>query len=793
MARAALQAIAAAVGDEDAFAAQLAASGARAIRTLGVDAPLTLLRAAGFLPVRLTPTLSEATPRADALLGKSPIGPRARRLLERLLQPSLADAPILITHADEEQVQVFNALRALARMGDPGPRHVHMLDLLHQPRDATRQYNEKRIARLLPWLVERGGTIVDDEALAGQAQREEPLRASLAKLDGMRAASASPITGVEALQVAAATAILPPEDLVGLVEAIIAEQAPSSSANGAERLFVTGSDIEDDRVFAALEADGAVIVGDDLGWGLTSRSAPAPCTLAEAADPSRARPPGQIAPRARAEAAIAMADGRAVDRLVHVMREGDEAAAWGFAPLARTAGHRPVRRITPGLQPRPDARPSSDTGRPAPVRARKLLAAGKAFGTFQRDWFAEIVATTAAGAPLAVVNANAPQEILRALGVPFVINQWWASIVAAKQQSRRFAALLGSAGYPADAEAYSAQGVASALDSDQALAPWGGLPRPRYVQAVTSTDATLGIYDAWAHETGATPYLYERSVDPRWQVDCRWWDDLPDKWDEVIEPERLDLMVAELREMAAMVTSETGRPLDDDRLREVMTLVNEQERSYLDTRDRIAEAPSAPITIVDSMPATMIPQWHRGTAWARDAAREFHDEVAARVDRGDAAVADERVRLMWVGRGLWSNISFYQTWEESHGAVFVWSMYLALAADGYIRAFDRGRDPLRALAARFVTMGDELRTPCWAGPWHVHEAETHRVDGVVALSDADPFVLRALTDAGIPVLALDLDNYTSDAIDHRLVARVTAFIEGPAAKQAQQRRRTVSR
>ena len=40
---------------------------------------------------------------------------------------------------------------------------------------------------------------------------------------------------------------------------------------------------------------------------------------------------------------------------------------------------------------------------------------------------------------------------------------------------------------------------------------------------------------------------------------------------------------------------------------------------------------------------------------------------------------------MWVGRGLWSDMGFYQQWEESHGAVFVWSMYLALAADGYIR------------------------------------------------------------------------------------------------------------
>jgi hypothetical protein len=132
-------------------------------------------------------------------------------------------------------------------------------------------------------------------------------------------------------------------------------------------------------------------------------------------------------------------------------------------------------------------------------------------------------------------------------------------------------------------------------------------------------------------------------------------------------------------------------------------------------------------------------------------------------------------------------MAFVQQWEESHGAVFVWSMYLALAADGYIRHFDRGRDPLRALAARFLTMGDELRMPSWGAPWHVHEAQTHRVDGAVALADADPFVIRALEQSGVPVLALDVDNFGGGDGDEA-VRRITAFIEGPATEKARVRR-----
>ena len=264
---------------------------------------------------------------------------------------------------------------------------------------------------------------------------------------------------------------------------------------------------------------------------------------------------------------------------------------------------------------------------------------------------------------------------------------------------------------------------------------------------------------------------------------------MPDRWDEALEPERLDLMVEGLQEVIAGLEQATGRKLDPNRLCEVLDLVNEQEESYRETRDLIARTVPAPISIVDSMPATMVPQWHRGSVWARDAARSFHEEVVARVAAGQGVVADEKVRLMWVGRGLWSDTAFYQKWEQSHGAVFIWSMYLALAADGYIRRYNRGRDPLRSLAARFLTMGDELRMPSWAGPWHVHEAQTNQVDGAVALSDADPFVIRALKAAGVPLLELGVDNFAFGPEDaDRLDARITAFIEGPAGVAATKRR-----
>jgi hypothetical protein len=438
---------------------------------------------------------------------------------------------------------------------------------------------------------------------------------------------------------------------------------------------------------------------------------------------------------------------------------------------------------TPAPKPKPKPAPRAAEG-----RSRKSLESVARLTAYNREWFASVREQVAQGAPFAVVNANAPQEILRALDVPFVVNQWWASIVAAKQQSRRYQALLRAHDYPADVEAYSAQGLAALFDDDAENAPWGGLPKPDFVHAVATSDPTPKLFEQWAAESGADCYIYERTIDPRPDLFSDWWTQLPANWDTALEDERVDLMLAEIREVIARVEERTGRTFSPERFAEVMALVNEQEEYYRQTRDLVARTVPAPIGVVDSMPATMVPQWHRGTEWARDAARDFYEEVKARVDAGLAACPNERIRLMWVGRGLWSEMGFYQKWEESHGAVFVWSMYLALAADGYIRDLSGGRDPLRALASRVICMGDELRMPTWAGPWHVHEANTHRVDGVVALQDADPFVIRALRAAGYPVLELTADNFNRESEDGAAIeATITAFIEGPARDRSEER------
>lgn len=418
-------------------------------------------------------------------------------------------------------------------------------------------------------------------------------------------------------------------------------------------------------------------------------------------------------------------------------------------------------------------------------RNRMVLPSASAATAYQRQWFADLKQRAADGDPVALVNADAPQEILRALDIPYVVNQWWASVCAAKQKSGRYLRLLADRGYPADQEAYNTLALASTFDEDP---PWGGLPPISLVLAETTGDALRKVFEVWEREHGAVFLPFERTVANH--QDPRWWERIEDDWEALIGTARIDLMTAELTGAVKHLEMVTGRVFDEERFREVMALVNEQQLWNRAARDLIARTSPAPITISDSIPSVMIPQWHRGTVWARDAARTFYHEVRDRVDTGAAPCPDERIRLMWVGTGLWFDMGFYTWFQEVYGAVFVWSMYLAIAADGYIR---HGDDPLRTLAGRFAAFPDMINAPPWAAEWYAKEAVHNRIDGAVHMAGTDRrgtyFVNRALEAAGVPVLQIGGDSGDSRGWDAQAVqAEVSEFIQTRVEPVAARRR-----
>ncbi|WP_129793817.1 2-hydroxyacyl-CoA dehydratase subunit D [Sphingosinicella sp. CPCC 101087] len=417
-------------------------------------------------------------------------------------------------------------------------------------------------------------------------------------------------------------------------------------------------------------------------------------------------------------------------------------------------------------------------------RTRKDLACTTDATAFQKAFGAELKRRVVdEGEPFAIAQADTPHEIFHAMDIPLVTNQWWSAYISAKQLSTRYFDAMTERGYPSNSCRYCSLGLACTLADDPASAPWGGLPRPTVLVARLTCDCIQHVFAQWADALGTVFFPMEA---PAWtDKDPAWFDKSRQCWEQVYQPERIDLLVREMRDLIALLEERTGRRFEEDRLQTLMERINEQE-SYIDEAARmIGDARPCPVAITDQMPNTMIPQWHRGSDWAVAHARRFRDEVAERVAAGLGVAANERLRLMWIGAGLWHDPSFYQALEARLGAVFVWSMYMPFAGPQYIREI-KGR-PMEALASRICSMNEVLHLPPWMNGWMVSEAERCGIDAAVMLTPPNNRLSQsgtnltrlALEQAGVPVLSLDADMVNAaDWNRDTMVATMEQFLKG---------------
>jgi len=418
-----------------------------------------------------------------------------------------------------------------------------------------------------------------------------------------------------------------------------------------------------------------------------------------------------------------------------------------------------------------------------PRASEKQLESTRASLEHQKAWFAELRRNVFDGKkPYAIAQADMPLELFELLGVPVVSNQWWAAIVSAKRLSGYYFDSLNAAGYHEGLCRYCSLSLASSISGDPAKGPWGGLPKPALLAARLTCDCIQRIFETWAASFGAEFIALDSPGATH--LPPRWWELSRDRWRELYEPHRLDLMAAQIRVLIRALEKVSRRKFSQARLRSLMERVNRQEEYFEEVRDLICSAAKTPVRMNEQVINVMNAQWHRGTEWAVSHARAFRNEVRHRVGRGIAAYPGEKLRLMWVGAGLWHDTDFYTAFEESLGAVFVWSMYLAFGPDGYIRyGLD---DPLRALASRVVSMNEQLHNPPWANEWIVEQAKRHRIDGAVILvpegsrpsATGTLFIKHALENAGVPALEIWADMVDSrrwDATSMR--QRVATFIE----------------
>lgn len=365
------------------------------------------------------------------------------------------------------------------------------------------------------------------------------------------------------------------------------------------------------------------------------------------------------------------------------------------------------------------------------------------------------------GEPFAIVQADTPHEIFHAMDIPIVTNQWWSAYISAKRLSTRYVEVLSEAGYPQNSCKYCSLGLGCTLDNDPKTAPWGGLPTPTVLVARMTCDCIQQVFSLWGEALDAPFYPLEA---PGWTKKIpNWWELAPKQWEDVYQSDRLDLMVEEMSGLIDLLEKKTDRRFDENKFKQLMERINEQEEILGECAELAVETVPCPVSIVDQMPNVMIPQWHRGSEWALSHVKKFRDELKQRVEEKAAVCDNEKIRMMWIGAGLWHDSSFYQELEKQFGAVFVWSMYLPFANYAYPRY--QLDEPLRALASRIAGMNEVLHLPPWMSEWMSHEAKRAKIDAVMMLmpegarlsQSGSLFTKKAFEAAGIPVIDIWAD------------------------------------
>lgn len=409
------------------------------------------------------------------------------------------------------------------------------------------------------------------------------------------------------------------------------------------------------------------------------------------------------------------------------------------------------------------------------TRSIKRLESSREATALNRDYLDRMWGDIAAGEKF--VFGYGPMELFNAMGLYLVLPVQYGSILAAKQLYGKYQGVLEAEGYFPSLANYESLALGYCFNPDPENAPYGGLPKPAAI--VGGYMSEPAIYELFARELDAPRFLMD---DPYRQetVPPRWWEEGPEWRDAAL----IDLGAGELRRCIGFLEETTGKSFDPQTLREYLERADEMSRLYGEIVELAYRTPApAPFTATDAYSEVAIFETHFGHEWALEHVERMHAEVAARVRDGAAAVPGERVRLLWAGTPLWFNLGFYNAFEESHGAIFVETMYLPRAP----RMIQRDReDPVRAAFLR-RHMKYTGPSPKASAELIIAQCREFRIDGVVLPSRGatreaaagSRFMAEKLRRAGISVLLLDYSPLNSlDWDEAAMHSTVSTFIEG---------------
>ena len=344
-----------------------------------------------------------------------------------------------------------------------------------------------------------------------------------------------------------------------------------------------------------------------------------------------------------------------------------------------------------------------------------------------------------------------PYEILNSMNVSGMFVEFFGAMLSSTGLSPKYFEISESKGYSTDSCSYHRAMIGGALD--------GLLPKPDVLIGASipcngGVKALKRIGELFKKEV----FILNIPIE--------------------VTSDSIDYLVEQYEQMINYIERETGRKVDNTKLKQTIRFNNQVREYMLEIEDLCKHVPS-PINSNDLKNFIMIVLL-QGTKEGIDVVKMYRDEFRHRIDNELDKIPDEKHRLLWIQNRIQFKTNILDILEKQYGAKIVIDELNHI----WWEPMDEN-DPLRSLAKRMIThplVGPaERRTKIL-----IQLAKDYKIDGAInpahlgcrQSSGARALMKDSLQKIGIPLIDLDVD-----CVDERnfskgqILTRLEAFME----------------
>ncbi len=357
------------------------------------------------------------------------------------------------------------------------------------------------------------------------------------------------------------------------------------------------------------------------------------------------------------------------------------------------------------------------------------------------------------------VTSGAPVELLYAMDIYPVYPENHGALIGAAKQGPYFSDFAEKKGFSRDLCSYARCDIGCVYAG---TSPIGGLPEPNFLFACNNICNTVIKWYQVLSRIFKVPLFVLDTPFVR----------------KELKESYVRYVHDQLYEFVDFVERVTGRELSDSKLRETLAKSVEGVNAYADVLHMAKHKPS-PLTCFDAF-INMAPiVCLRGTEYPIEFYAEMKKELMERVERGEGAVENEEVRLLWDNIPVWYRLRWFAEFFAERDACLVADTYTN-AWTGFI-SMDKS-DVFWSMAETYTFIYLNI------GLEHMAEAinrliNYYDVDGVVIHSNRSckpysfgQYEIQKMID--VPSVVIEADMVDSRAFSEAQVeTRLEAFLE----------------